>query len=195
MRIIGIDPGYDRLGIAIVDKPTRDHSQINNKNKEELVFSECFETSSQDSMHKRLFEIGSRVKDVLEEFEPDEMAIETLFITKNQKTAMRVAEARGIIIFEAIKRGVAVSEYSPMQIKTAITGDGTSDKSRIMKMVGLLVNMGPKNGIPPESRKKINTKSNKILDDEYDAIAVALTHSAIARPIQDKSVYFIHNEK
>ncbi len=89
------------------------------------------------------------------------MAIENLFITKNQKTAMRVAEARGIIIYEALKHGIPVNEYAPMEIKMAITGDGTSDKSRMIKMVGLLIKMPAK----------------KIIDDEYDAIAIALTAS------------------
>ena len=91
------------------------------------------------------------------------MALETLFITKNQKTAMRVAEARGIIIYEALKRDIPVFEYAPMAIKMAITSDGTSDKARMMKMLPLLIDIPKKDA----------------LDDEYDAIAVALTHSAI----------------
>lgn len=153
MKIIGIDPGYDRLGIAIVEKPE--------KGKEAVLHSECFTTSSTEPIHERLLKIGIRIAEVLEEFKPETAAIETLFITKNQKTAMRVAEARGIIMYEAAKRNIPVNEYSPMEIKTAVTGDGTSDKVRIIKMVHLLVD------IP---KKKI--------DDEYDAIAVALTCAA-----------------
>ncbi len=156
MKILGIDPGYDRLGIAVLEKPA--------KGKEIVLFSECFSTFSKDSIYERLKSVGDEVVRVMKEFEPDEIALETLFITKNQKTAMRVAEVRGIVIYEAVRRDIAVSEYSPMEVKMAVTSDGTSDKSRMIKMVHLLV--------------KIPKKKH---DDEYDAIAVALTHAAKKR--------------
>jgi crossover junction endodeoxyribonuclease RuvC len=155
MKILGIDPGYDRLGIAIIEKPA--------KGKEALTYSECFETSSKDPIYDRLKQVGEEISRILNKFKPDAMALETLFITKNQKTAMRVAEARGIIIYEAINKGVPVFEYAPMAIKMAITSDGSSDKVRMMKMLPLLIDMPKKDA----------------LDDEYDAIAVALTHAAI----------------
>lgn len=154
LRILGIDPGYDRLGIAIVDKPL--------KGKEVLIHSDCLQTSNKDGIYQRLEQIGLRISELIKEFKPDALAVETLFITKNQKTAMRVSEARGIIIYEAVKNSVPVFEYSPMQIKMAVTGDGTSTKDRILKMLGLLIKLPAK----------------KTVDDEYDAIAVALTHSA-----------------
>lgn len=156
MKILGIDPGYDRLGIAVIEKPP--------KGKEVVLFSECFSTSSKDPIYARLKSVGDEVVRVMEQFKPDEIALETLFITKNQKTAMRVAEVRGIIIYKAVKRGIAVSEYSPMEVKMAVTGDGTSDKSRMIKMIHLLVKI-------PERK----------YDDEYDAIAVALTHAVKKR--------------
>jgi crossover junction endodeoxyribonuclease RuvC len=155
MKILGIDPGYDRLGLAIVEK----HA----KGKETVLYSTCLQTSSKDPMSKRLVEIGQEVSRVIAEYNPEVLAIETLFITKNQKTAMRVAEARGIVMYEAFKRNLPAFEYSPMEIKVAVTGDGTSDKDRMTKMLHLLVKL-PKN--------------KKTVDDEYDAIAVALTHSA-----------------
>lgn len=157
LRIIGIDPGYDRLGIAVIDKPA--------EGKEALVYSDCFKTSAKNSIYERLQSVGAEISRILEEFEPDELAIENLFITKNQKTAMRVAEARGVIIYEAQKRGLAIKEYTPMEIKLAVTGDGRSDKIRMTKMVGLLIKM-------PDRR---------MIDDEYDAVAIALTHSAMRR--------------
>ena len=157
MRIIGIDPGYDRLGVAILDKSAQ--------GKETVLYSNCFTTSSKDEIHTRLLEIGQEISRALEEFKPEKMAIENLFLSKNQKTAMRVSEARGIIMYEALKRNIPVFEYSPMQIKTAITSDGTSDKERMIKMVKILVKL-------PEK---------KAHDDEYDAIAVALTCSAMDR--------------
>ncbi len=154
MRVIGIDPGYDRVGIAIVEK--------NAKEKEILIYSECFQTSSKDHFYKRLGEIGLEIKKVVEKYSPEALAIESLFITKNQKTAMKVSEARGVIAYEAIKSGIPVFEYTPLQIKIAVTGHGGSDKSQVIKMVPLLVKV------------QVN-KEKKIVDDEYDAIAVALT--------------------
>lgn len=156
-RIIGIDPGYDRLGIAVIEKPA--------KGEELVLYSECFQTSPKDTIYERFGKIAVEVGRVIEAFKPDVLAIETLFITKNQKTAMRVAEARGVILSEAIKHNLKIHEYTPMQIKVAVTSDGRSDKERIIKMVKILVSLPNK----------------KIIDDEYDAIAVALTHSACAR--------------
>ena len=156
MRIIGIDPGYDRLGIAIVERLSGE--------KEKLIYSECFTTDSKQEIYIRLLSIGLKVRDIIEKYRPVALAIETLFITKNQKTAMRVSEARGIISYEALLAQIPVYEYTPLQIKMAITGDGKSDKTSIMKMLPLLI--------------KINSKKDKIIDDEYDAIAIGLTHFA-----------------
>ena len=157
MIILGIDPGYDRLGIAVIEKPV--------KGKELLLYSDCFRTSAKSTIYERFELISIEIGRILDEYKPDAMALETLFIDSNKKSGMRVAEARGIIIIEGIKRGVPIHEYSPMSVKMAITGDGTSDKTRMTKMVKLLIKM------PPE----------KALDDEYDAVAVALTHAATAR--------------
>lgn len=159
--ILGIDPGYDRLGIAVIEKPAR--------GKEVVLFSECFETSPKSPIYARFREIGEEAARIMDEAHPDVVALETLFISKNQKTAMRVAEARGIIIYEAAKRNIPVHEYNPMEVKTAVTGDGKSDKRRIAKMVNLLVKITPK------------PSGQKTLDDEYDAIAVALTASAFSK--------------
>jgi crossover junction endodeoxyribonuclease RuvC len=168
MKILGIDPGYDRLGIAVIEKGPRDA----------LLYSSCFQTSSQEPIYARLRSIGDEVGRVLDVFSPEALAIENLYITKNQKTAMRVAEARGIILYEAEKRGIPIHEYTPMQIKSAVTGDGASDKRMIEKMIRLLVAFPPSHG------------DTKALDDEYDAIAVALTCSAHAgsRLSTEKSV-------
>lgn len=155
MRILGIDPGYDRLGIAVIEKPA--------KGRESVLFSNCFQTSAKKTFYQRLAEIGEEIGRLMDEFQPSALALETLFITKNQKTAMRVAEARGVIIYEAAKRKIPTYEYSPPQIKSAVTSDGNSDKQRIIKMIKMLVKL----------------PDNKKLDDEYDAIAVALTHSAL----------------
>ena len=161
MRIIGIDPGYDRLGIAVIEKPANGQ-----RGKERLLYSDCFQTSPKEDIYSRLLQIGQEIGRVMDELDPEALSIENLFITKNQKTAMRVAEARGIILYEAGRRGIPVAEYTPVQIKAAVTGDGRSDKLMVAKMICLLIDMSDKRAR---------------LDDEYDAIAAALAHSATIR--------------
>ena len=156
MRIIGIDPGYDRVGMAIVEKKSA-------REKETLVHSECFTTSAKTEIYERLSSVGLQIRNLIETYKPDALAMETLFITKNQKTAMHVSEARGIIAYEARLHNLPIFEYSPPQIKIAVTGYGKSDKTQVIKMIPLLIKIGT---------EKI---ASAILDDEYDAIAVALT--------------------
>src|SRR5690348_1986327 len=103
MRILGIDPGYDRLGIAVIEKQ--------GKEKEILLHSECFQTSPKDDFYTRLSQVGAKVAEVLETYSPDALGIESLFITKNQKTAMRVAEARGVIMYEIARKHIPIFEY------------------------------------------------------------------------------------
>ena len=152
MRVLGIDPGYDRLGIAIVEGET-------------LIHSECLETNRDAAFSERLQAVGERVAAVIKEFEPDTLAVEKTFFNTNQKTAMAVSEARGIVLYEASKAGLALAEYTPGQIKIAVTGYGKSTKKQVEAMVPKLIKI----------EKDIQH------DDEYDAIAAALTHVASAR--------------
>lgn len=153
MKILGIDPGFERLGIAILEK---------NGKKETVLFSECFKTSAKLEFSERLNLIGEEVKKIIKKYGPKVLAIETLFFTTNQKTVMHVAEARGVVIYECAKAGMKIFEASPPQIKIATTGYGKANKEQVMKMVRLLVDI--------EKTKKS--------DDELDAIAIALTASA-----------------
>lgn len=152
MRILGIDPGYERLGVAILEKNKGDK-------KERVLFSECFKTSAKLEFAERLNLIGQEVKRIIKEYKPEVLSIETLFLNTNQKTVMQVAEARGVVIYEASNAGLKIFEASPPQIKIATTGYGRSDKSQIIKMVKMLVDL----------------EENKTSDDELDAIAIALT--------------------
>lgn len=154
IRIIGIDPGFDRLGICILDKYP---------NKEVLIHSQCITTSKKESFEIRLAEIGEQLTAILKKYKPDELAIETLFFTTNQKTIITVAEVRGVCIYLSHIHTVTLHEYSPPQIKLAVTGYGKATKDDIAIMVPKILNQ----------KLKIN-----ILDDEIDAIAIALTHSA-----------------
>ncbi|HEV7702327.1 MAG TPA: crossover junction endodeoxyribonuclease RuvC [Candidatus Paceibacterota bacterium] len=152
MRILGIDPGYERLGIAVLEKNKGDR-------KEKVIFSECFKTSAKLDFSERLLLIGEEVRSVIKKYKPEVLSIETLFATNNQKTVMHVAEARGVVIYEAVQAGLKIFEASPPQIKMATTGYGKADKNQIIKMVKMLVEID-------------NFKKS---DDELDAIAIALT--------------------
>lgn len=156
MRIISIDPGYERLGIAILEKDK----------KESLLFSECFKTKADIPFVERLELVGREVARVIAEYEPTALAIENLFIETNQKTAMRVAEVRGAILYQARLSGLQVYEYTPLQVKVAVTGYGKATKNQVVLMVKKLISGA-------ESIKQ---------DDEMDAIAVGLTHFAHVRP-------------
>ncbi len=164
MKILSIDPGYERLGIAILEKKPREHSLENEK--EVLVFSKCFKTSAKISHAERLSLIKNEVEEIIKKYKPKQLAIETLFFSSNQKTAFLVAEARGVVISVSKSLGLDVFEYGPGQIKLAITGYGKSDKNAIIRMIPLLISI---------ENKKVKIK----YDDEYDAIAVGITHFAI----------------
>ncbi len=158
MRILGIDPGYERLGIAILEKNKPDK-------KERVLYSECFKTSAKLDFSERLFLIGQKVEEIVKEYKPEILSIETLFLTTNHKTVMNVAEARGVVIYEASRAKLKIFEVSPPQIKIATTGYGKADKKDVMKMVKLLVSID----------------KDKKSDDELDAIAIALTAFAHIR--------------
>ncbi|MBU4480211.1 crossover junction endodeoxyribonuclease RuvC [Patescibacteria group bacterium] len=162
MKIISIDPGYERVGIAIIEKSPDLETGFPS---EKLVYSECFKTSAKLLLTERLFLIGQEIDKIIKKYEPDEMAIETLFFTSNQKTVMGVSEARGVIMYQALLNKIPVFEYTPLQIKIAITGYGRGDKKQIIAMLGHLIKM----------EKEIK------YDDEYDAIAVGLTRLACRR--------------
>lgn len=149
MKVLGIDPGYDRLGIAVLS---------GDQAKQSYDYSECF-TPEKGAFEDRLLAAGTHFKEMLDLHRPDLVALETLFFTNNQKTAMHVAELRGVLLYEARRAGVPIAEFIPSQVKLAVAGYGKSDKAGIAVMLGKLL------AIP----------KRKMRDDEYDAIAVALT--------------------
>lgn len=150
MKVLALDPGYDRLGVAVLERVD---------GKEVLLYSACIETDRNAEFSDRLFVIGTAVARLIEDHEPNAVAIETLFFNKNVKTAIGVAQARGIILFLAKQAGCTVYEFGPQEIKVAITGYGKSDKTAVIDMVKRLVVNAPKTA----------------LDDEFDAIAVGIT--------------------
>jgi crossover junction endodeoxyribonuclease RuvC len=141
MKTLGIDPGYSLVGFGILEEDrVLDYGCIKTENKP-------------DKLHSQLSEI-------IQKHKPDVMAIEKLFFSKNTKTAMRVGEGRGVIMLAAAQAKLPVAEYSPSEIKLAVTGYGQADKKQIQMMVKALLKLSE---IPQP-------------DDAADALAVAICH-------------------
>lgn len=157
MKILSIDPGFERIGIAVIEKLP--------KQKDALVYSNCFKTSAKIPFHLRLTAIGDEMERIIKIYKPEVLAIEKLYFTTNQKTVMGVAEARGVIIYSASRNGLSIFEYTPPQIKVAVTGYGKASKDMVIRMVPKLIDMD--NSIDS--------------DDELDAIAIGLTCLACER--------------
>jgi len=125
-RILGIDPGLASLGWGVVDSNGRTLSCIDYG---------CIKTSTTDSLSKRLLTIHENLQALYQQFEPTVLAIEKLFFGKNAKTAMLVGEARGVIILSAAKSEIPIQEYTPAEIKIALTGYGNATKEQVQEMV------------------------------------------------------------
>jgi len=154
MRILAFDPGFERLGAAVVEKVG---------GKDTLVHSECIRTSPKLPFPDRMVELGSAMERLIAEFKPGAVALEEIYFGKNEKTGIQIAEVRGMLTYIAKKAGLVVYDYTPLEVKVAITGYGRSDKSAVAAMVPRLVSL------------PLGFNLGKRLDDEIDAIAVGLT--------------------
>ena len=157
MITLGIDPGYERLGLAVIETSA-------NK-KDELLYSTCLTTARTLTFPERLKQLALGVEKILTKYKPDALAIEELFFSGNQKTAMKVSEVRGMIIYLAVRAGVTIINITPLQVKMSLTGYGRASKSQVSTMIG----------------KLIQVPSGKRHDDEYDAMAIALAGATHAR--------------
>ncbi len=153
--ILGIDPGYDRLGLCVLEKK--------DNNDQKIIFSNCLTSDKKKDINIRIFELVKEIKKIILKYKPTELAIEKLFFTSNQKTVMGVSEARGAIIYLALESGLNIYEYTPLQIKIALTGYGVSTKEQVYFMLQKIL--------------KLDKTIGKKLDDESDAIAIAYTHA------------------
>ena len=169
MIVLAIDPGYDRCGIAILAKE--------GGGPEELLFSECFLTDKKQEITDRVFAIGQEVDRLVSTYKPTVLAIENVYFQKNQKTIIGVSEAKGVCKYVAKLHGMEVHELTPLQIKTAITGNGAATKDQVAWMVPKLID------IDMEEKKAQAGGVSKGLDDEIDAIAVGLAWLATHRSI------------
>jgi crossover junction endodeoxyribonuclease RuvC len=158
MRVLAIDPGYGRCGVAVLEHATP---------KPTLIHSACIETSTESEFSERLHAVGNEVERLITHYHPNLIALEELFFTNNAKTAIKVAEVRGMLLYIAEKEGLPVKEWNPLAIKVAITGYGRATKEQVTKMTGLMIDI-PK---------------RRILDDEFDAIALGITALAESRGV------------
>jgi crossover junction endodeoxyribonuclease RuvC len=156
MKILAIDPGYDRLGVAVVE---------GDPSRPTLIWSACVLPAA-GLPEDRLAEVAREVRGLLAEHMPAALAIETLFFSVNKKTALGVAQARGTVLAAAGAAGVPVVECSPQEVKLAVTGNGRADKKAIARMIPRLIAL-------PEKKR---------FDDELDAIAVGITALAKGLP-------------
>lgn len=156
MRILGIDPGFDRLGLAVVE---------GDPSRPTLIWSDCV-TPPKGATADRLAAVEDAVRTAITTYTPDAVAIETLFFSTSKTSALGVAEARGVVLATAGQAGLPVREYSPGTVKLAVTGHGRADKTAIARMLPKLLTLPPK----------------KRLDDEFDAIAIAITGLANRNP-------------
>jgi len=155
-KVLAVDPGFDRIGVAILDK-------------EKMFFSACIETNRKIPHAERLLQIGTEIRTIIKKWKPKSLAIETLFFNQNTTNALKVSEARGVILYEASLGSLEIYEYSPQAIKIAVTGYGKADKIQMESMVKKLI--------------KVPETASKRLDDELDAIAVGITHLATQKGI------------
>lgn len=161
MRILGIDPGTARCGYGIIDVSQKDGTIS-------WVAHGCIETDKLKTASERLNRVFNDIIKVIEKFKPDQVAIELLFIFRNLKTAMKISEARGVILLACAKKGLSlqVFEYTPLQVKMAVTGYGRSEKKEVLKEV--------KKALKPTQAVGLGKKTG--FDDAADALAVAMSH-------------------
>ena len=152
MLILGIDPGFAIVGFGLVETAG---------GRQRLVNCGAITTPAGDPLPARLLQIADDMDLLLERFKPEAMAVEELFFTNNITTGIGVAQARGVILLAAEKRGVPIFEYSPSQVKQAVVGYGKAEKRQVMDMTRRLLGLAA----PPKP------------DDAADAVAVALCHA------------------
>jgi crossover junction endodeoxyribonuclease RuvC len=152
IRILGIDPGSVRTGIGIVDADAQGRCTH--------VHHDTLRLNDRENFTLRLKAILDGLWASIEQWRPQEVAIERVFLARNPDASLKLGQARGAAICAVVSRDLAVNEYSPMQIKTAVVGRGAAEKVQVQHMVGVLLNLG-----------------ERLQADAADALAVAITHA------------------
>lgn len=152
MILLGIDPGYDRCGWAVIS--------FEGRHVKPLAF-DVIQTSKKQTKYQRFEQIYRFLEELVTTHTVEEIAVEDLFFARNVNTALPVSEVRGLIFSLAIQHKIPVSEYKPNQIKQTVTGHGQADKTQVLKMVV----------------RQLGLEKIPKIDDTGDALAVALTHA------------------
>ena len=155
MVILGIDPGYAIVGWGVIEFQNNTHTPV--------AFG-AITTEAHTDFNERLKIIYDDVCEIIERVKPDAMSIEKLYFTTNTTTAIAVAQARGVILLAAQQHNVKIYEYTPLQVKTAVTGYGKAKKPQVMEM----------------TRRLLHLKEVPKPDDTADALAIAITHTQAA---------------
>lgn len=153
MIIMGIDPGIAIVGYSII--------QCKGNNLKAIDYG-CIKTGADMILPDRLKKVYDELSEIIKIYNPEELAIEELFFNKNAKSVMKVGQARGVQILAGVNQGLNVYEYTPLQIKQAVTGYGRADKNQVQEMVKILLNL----------------KEKPKPDDVADALAVAICHGS-----------------
>ena len=155
MRILGIDPGVAIVGFGVVDSEG---------GTQRMVQYGAINTPANQPLAARLVQIEQDLMELLQQFNPDEVAIEELFFSKNITTGIAVAHARGVILATVEKAGIPLYEYTPMQVKQAVVGYGLAEKNQVMDM----------------TKRLLKLRSVPKPDDAADALAIAICHARSA---------------
>ena len=155
MRILGIDPGVATVGFGVIETQG---------GRQQMIQYGAITTPAGQPLAARLVQIAQDMETLINRFRPDEMSIEELFFSKNITTGIAVAHARGVILYTAQRMHLPVYEYTPMQIKQALTGYGKAEKRQVMDMV----------------RRLLKLKAVPRPDDAADALALAICHARSA---------------
>jgi crossover junction endodeoxyribonuclease RuvC len=156
MIILGVDPGTATTGYGLIKKQGQ---------KYELIDFGCILTPAKTPLHDRLDTIFEELSEIIEKHKPEQIAVEEIFFAANARTAIAVGQARGVILLAGKKKGLEIYEYTPLEVKMALTGYGRADKKQIQAMVKALLSLTE---IPKP-------------DDAADALAIAICHGQTCR--------------
>jgi len=157
MRVLGIDCGTERTGYGVIDSDGRVHR---------MVTAGVILTDRQAPLGRRLLEIARALRQIIAEYAPEAAAVEEVFYAVNARTALRLAEVRGVALLSAAEAGLAIGEYSPLEIKTSVVGYGKAEKHQVQMMV----------------RSLLQLQRDLESPDASDAIAVAICHATHLAP-------------
>ncbi len=165
MIILGIDPGVATIGFGFIES-------VGQKNR--VLSFGVITTPAGIPLSERLLQISENMQDLLRQYPPDEMGVEELFFSKNVTTGIAVAHGRGIILLEAQRQNIPIFEYTPMQVKQAVTGYGKAEKKQVMSM----------------TQRLLKLKEIPRPDDAADALAVAICHSRATSSLLNREKIF-----